>query len=471
MMSEPWVSIPFATRPAPVTQQYSNSYYRPVVSSNAQRPQGVRAMAGPGEAQLSNLVDRPDWGKLVARGFRGYQQYYIVLSGWIMNFWDHSTLGIVLTSRPSRPYLPVAWLNMRSARQAYCEQSAVFGVESQWAVNICFQDGIFQFRVLLKEDAEMWVQTIMETIVASGVERMKVSGQSWVPNMRWAGDFFQGPDQEASGAAWLVSRDGRWVEGERHWAPYAVMADGRSAAWGYADEAERPHTKQSEASKLEELAVGGGMAPVCPAGMPALRPVQINLLDQYATGGVDSHRQFHGAGSRTKHLRRIWGDAVRSVAAGRLIDKDSMIGLFALYDRDGDNNLTSVELEAMYTELLNVRRDELRYTLQRENQQRGQNPFHITDSEQHELQQCAAGLSRLYDTRLEPESVLKQVVYIREALDFNHNSVVNVEEFVRMAPHVLFPRDELKDEARFYELCDTDPEAEVDLDGGGCMMQ
>eukprot|EP00971_Amphidinium_carterae_P211699 4200759-Amphidinium_carterae.1 len=114
-----------------------------------------------------------------------------------MNFWDNETLPIVLTSRPSRPYCPVAWLDMRSARQAYFEKSASLGCDAAWVVSICFQDGIFQFRVDLQEDAELWVQTIMETIVACGVQRVTV-GSSCAPRISWAGDYYQGADQEAS---------------------------------------------------------------------------------------------------------------------------------------------------------------------------------------------------------------------------------------------------------------------------------
>ena len=156
---------------------------------------------------------------------------------------------------------------------------------------------------------------------------------------------------------------------------------------------------------------------------------------------------------------------------GAPISTASLVSWFALYDVNTDNNLSVNELEALYTELSTVRQNELQRTLQREANNQVVDPHTKSEAEKEEFQQLAVQLSNMYNWQLERDTVLRRVVSLREALDFNHNQIVSVAEFIRMAPDLLLPRSELKLEADFYSLCSRDPAAKIDADTGGCLMQ
>jgi hypothetical protein len=208
---------------------------------------------------------------------------------------------------------------------------------------------------------------------------------------------------------------------------------------------------------------------------------------------VDSLMHYTLNPARERQLRTLWKTLVRSTVKGEPLDQTVFAAMYELYDFDGDQNLDPDEIEIMLKELYTVRFDELHRALdQQEKICFSPDKLVLNAAAAEKEWRSTVGnignkLKEQYAYLLQRHGFESRAAALRLALDSSHDGTVGLTEFVRGAPSILLPKQELQMEGQFYLNCahaietikkqsedlerlvyDDDSE---DSDDGGCIQQ
>lgn len=402
-------------RPGPDTPQYGGKGVRHLSRLQALLPSAAVACESWGQAKLKNKLDCLE--ETIAEKYLmgiACDWYYLRIDGWVLAFWKDAKI----VHNPGGPGAihPVGWLDLRlvQAVEGYSEGGGQITGLAPFRVDVSLKTGCFVFRVQDYGQMNAWVRTISQAI-AENMQQIRVK-----------------------------------------------MDVGREIA-RVSHAQNRKFTAQLDARTHREVVKGG-----------AGGNMQI---------AADHSQHYSMCPGRAKDLKTLWEKCVRRASVGQEMP-EIFAAMFALYDFDGDNNLEVTELEVMLRELFVVRRKELNAALALQRQYvLNADRLILGMQKEEELWQSRVGglgkkLQAHYDGMLHGEGLDNRVHLLRSQLDHDHDGVVTLSEFMRRATYFLLPRQELMEEAQFYQRCeeslarsrhghDSDDEHEE----GGCLQQ
>lgn len=146
-------------------------------------------------------------------------------------------------------------------------------------------------------------------------------------------------------------------------------------------------------------------------------------------------------------LRKLIAETVRQFAKGTMPHSEIFENIFNLYTKGENMDLHRVEL--LYKDLLEIRRDALKSAIHEQEMQLISSHRSVFQNKERlrKIVNHAKELLAYFETQLQPENFMDEVVALRAKCDVTKDGLVNVKEFTKAGQQFIMPVEQLRAEA------------------------